>query len=65
MTVNDYEINYRSDICSEKFFNGKYELKDLYESEIYKRTPFKELRKKVKNDNVSITKLFLNNGLLQ
>lgn len=65
MTVNDYKINYRSDICSEKFFNGKYELKDLYESEIYKRTPFKELRKKVKNDNVSITKLLLNNGLLQ
>ena len=64
ITVNDYEISYRSDICNEKFFNGKYALKDLYESEIYKKSSFNELRNKIKKDNVSISKLFLNNGVL-
>lgn len=64
ITVNDYEISYRSDICNEKIFNGKYALKDLYESEIYKKSSFNELRNKIKKDNVSISKLFLNNGVL-
>lgn len=64
ITVNDYEISYRSDICNEKIFNGKYALKDLYESEIYKKSSFDELRNKIKKDKVSISKLFLNNGVL-
>lgn len=64
VTVNDYEIEYRNDICNEKFFVDKYNLKDLYEAEIYKRDSFTNLRKKIKNDKVLINKLYLNNGEL-
>ncbi len=64
VTVNDYEIEYRNDICNEKFFVDKYNLKDLYEAEMYKRDSFTNLRKKIKNDKVLINKLYLNNGEL-
>ncbi|CDE90668.1 unknown [Clostridium sp. CAG:389] len=64
LTVNDYEIVFRNDVCDEKFFNGKYEIKDLYEVGMYKKSPFIELREKIKKDGVEINKLFLNNGEL-
>lgn len=64
ITVNDYEIEYIKDICNEKFFGNKYNLKDLYEAEMYKKTPYEDLRKKIKADKVSISKVFLNNGEL-
>ena len=64
VTVNDYEIEYRNDICNEKFFVDKYNLKDLYEAEMYKRDSFTNLRKNIKNDKVLINKLYLNNGEL-
>lgn len=64
VTVNDYEIEYRNDICNGKFFVDKYNLKDLYEAEMYKRDSFTNLRKKIKNDKVLINKLYLNNGEL-
>lgn len=64
VTVNDYEIEYRNDICNEKFFVDKYNLKDLYEAEMYKRDSFTNLRKKIKSDKVLINKLYLNNGEL-
>lgn len=64
VTVNDYEIEYRNDICNEEFFVDKYNLKDLYEAEMYKRDSFTNLRKKIKNDKVLINKLYLNNGEL-
>ena len=35
LTVNDYEIVFRNDVCNEKFFNGIYEIKDLYEDGLY------------------------------
>lgn len=65
ITVNDYEINFNSEVCDEKFFDKKYDMKDLYEASIYKKSPFIDLRRKIKNDNVSISKLFLNNGELE
>ena len=64
LTVNDYEIVFRNDVCDKKFFNGKYEIKDLYEAGMYKKSPFIELREKIKKDGVKINKLFLNNGEL-
>lgn len=64
LTINDYEIVFRNDVCNEKFFNGKYEIKDLYEVGMYKKSPFIELREKIKKDGVEINKLFLNNGEL-
>ena len=62
LTVNDYEINFKNDICDEKFFSESYDLKDLYEAGMYKKSSFADLRKKIKNDKVCIKKLLLNNG---
>lgn len=62
LTVNDYEIDFKNDVCDEKFFGGGYDLKDLYEAGMYKKSPFVDLRKKIKNDKVCIKKLLLNNG---
>lgn len=62
LTVNDYEIDFKNDICDEKFFSKSYDLKDLYEAGIYKKSSFVDLRKKIKNDKVCIKKLLLNNG---
>ena len=64
ITINDYEIEYRNDICNEKYFGGKYSLKDLYEAEMYKKDTFANLREKIKKDKVKINKLYLNNGEL-
>lgn len=64
ITVNDYEIEYRNDICNEEFLSGKYNLKDLYEAEMYKKDSLTNLRKKMKNDKVLVNKLYLNNGEL-
>ena len=64
ITVNDYEIEYIKDICNENFFGNEYNLKDLYEAEMYKKTSYEDLRKKIKADKVSISKVFLNNGEL-
>lgn len=64
ITINDYEIEYRNDICNEKYFGGKYSLKDLYEGEMYKKDTFTNLREKIKKDKVRINKLYLNNGEL-
>ena len=62
LTVNDYEIDFKNDICDEKFFSESYDLKDLYEADMYKKSSFVDLRKKIKNDKVCIKKLLLNNG---
>ena len=62
LTVNDYEIDFKNDVCDEKFFGGGYDLKDLYEAGMYKKSSFADLRKKIKNDKVCIKKLLLNNG---
>lgn len=62
LTVNDYEIDFKNDVCDEKFFDGGYDLKDLYEAGMYKKSSFVDLRKKIKNDKVCIKKLLLNNG---
>lgn len=61
LTVNDYEIDFKNDVCDEKFFGGGYDLKDLYEAGMYKKSSFVDLRKKIKNDKVCIKKLLLNN----
>ena len=62
LTVNDYEIDFKNDVCDEKFFGESYDLKDLYEAGMYKKSSFADLRKKIKNDKVCIKKLLLNNG---
>ena len=64
LNINDYKIDFRDDEKQEQAINGKYYLKDLYESELYKKQPVKEIRKKTKIDKVIIKKLILNNGEL-
>ena len=61
--VNDYEIKFRDNINSdydcEKI--AKYKNKYIYESEIYKNQPTKNILKKIDADKVKITKLIANN----
>lgn len=64
LNINDYEIDYREDKKENKALNNRYNLKDLYESELYKKQRISEIRKKIKMDKVIIKKLILNNGEL-
>ena len=64
LCVNDYEIDFRDDRKSQKALNSKYSLKNLYESELYKKQRIDEIRNKIKFDKVVIKYLILNNGEL-
>lgn len=64
LNVNDYEIDFRDDNKNNKAFDNRFYLKDLYESDIYKKQSVSEIRKKIKMDKVIIKKLVLNNGEL-
>lgn len=64
LNINDYEIDFRDDKKSNNALNNKFYLKDLYESELYKKQNVSEIRKKIKIDKVIIKKLILNNGEL-
>lgn len=64
LNINDYEIDFRDDKKNNKAFNNHFYLKDLYESELYKKQKISEIRKKIKNDKLIIKKLILNNGEL-
>lgn len=64
LNVNDYEIDFRDDSKNNKAFDNKFYLKDLYESDLYKKQGVSEIRKKIKMDKVIIKKLVLNNGEL-
>lgn len=64
ISINNYEINYRDDkknLIEE--LNKRYCLKDIYESQLYKKQRINDIRKKIKNDKVIIEKLILNNGV--
>lgn len=64
MIINDYEIDFRDDKKNNKALNNKFYLKDLYESELYKKQRISEIKKKIKIDKVVIERLNLNNGKL-
>lgn len=64
LNINNYEIDFRNDKKENKALNNKYYLKDLYESELYKRQRISQIREKMKLDKVIIKKLILNNGEL-
>ena len=36
--------------------NKKYDLKDIYEAGLYKKSAFRDIRKKIQNNNVKIYK---------
>ena len=54
--IKDYEIKFNEDCCNEKFFNKKYDLKDIYEAGLYKKSAFRDIRKRLQNNNVKIYK---------
>lgn len=64
LNINNYEIDYRDDKKENKALSNKYYLKDLYESELYKKQRISQIREKLKMDKVIIKKLILNNGEL-
>lgn len=64
LNINDYEIDFRDDKKDNKALSNKFYLKDLYESELYKKQNISEIRNKIKIDKVIIKKLILNNGEL-
>ena len=64
LNINNYEIDFRDDKKDTKALNNKYFLKDIYESELYKKQRISEIKEKIKIDNVIIKKLILNNGEL-
>ena len=62
LVIYDYDLDYRYDKKEEQSLNDKYYLKDIYESEIYKKQPIKEIRTILKKDKVVINKLVFLNG---
>lgn len=64
LNINNYEIDYRDDKKENKALSNRYYLKDLYESELYKKQRISQIREKLKLDKVIIKKLILNNGEL-
>lgn len=64
ININDYEIDFRDDKKNNKALNNHFYLKDLYESELYKKQKISEIRKKIEIDKVIIKRLILNNGEL-
>lgn len=62
LNVNNYEIDFRDDIKENIDAVDSFYLKDIYESELYKREGFYSIRERLVRDNVIIKKLYLNNG---
>lgn len=64
LNINNYEIDFRNDKKNDKSLKNKFYLKDLYQSELYKKQRISEIKEKIKNDKVIIKSLILNNGEL-
>ena len=65
LMVNNYEIDFRDDIKSEENLLGdEFYLRDVYESRIYKKQTFSDIRNILKKDGVNIKKVYLSNSVL-
>ena len=64
LNINNYEIDFRDDKKSIQAYSNKYYLKDLYESELYKKQRLDSINSKIKADKVIVKKLILNHGEL-
>lgn len=64
LCINNYEINYKEELKDIKIESNKYFLRDIYESQFYKQRNIQNIRKRLKEDNVIINKLFLNNSII-
>lgn len=59
ININDYEIK------SSFVFNNKFYAKDIYESKIYKKTTFINIREEIKKSGLKIKELVGNNGIIK
>lgn len=64
LCINNYEINYKEELKDIKIESNKYFLRDIYESQFYKQRNIQNIRKRLKEDDVIINKLFLNNSII-
>ena len=61
--INDYEVDYKKELKEdERNKNNKYCLKDIYESELYRKQRVKNLKEKIRKDKVTIKKVYTNNS---
>lgn len=65
LIVNNYEIDFRDYIKSEENLLGdEFYLRDVYESRLYKKQTFSDIRNILKKDGVNIKKVYLSNSVL-
>ena len=65
LIVNNYEIDFRDDIKSEENLLGdEFYLRDVYESRLYKKQTFNDIRKALKRDGVKVKRVYLSNSVL-
>ena len=62
--ISDYEIDLRDDKKQDFMCNNFYLINELYESQIYKKETFRDLRNKLKIDNVNIHNLYSKNSII-
>ena len=61
LIINDYEISVKESLINE-IDRKEYYVKELYEAQIYDGIPYKDLMKKIKDDNVEVSALYGING---
>ena len=64
LNINNYEIDFREEnkgICA---YSGKFYLRDLYESKLYKKQGIDAILQEINRDKIVIKKLYLNNGTI-
>ena len=64
ININDYEIVFNNEEEFDYSKEGKYKVKEIYESKTYKNQPYSEIMKKIKRDKVEILALYGNNIVL-
>lgn len=65
LIVNNYEIDFRDDIKSEENLMGyEFYLRDVYESRLYKKQTFSNIRNALKKDGVRVKSVCLSNSVL-
>lgn len=59
ININNYEITYQNNLgfFEDVDLQNKYEKKDIYEAQIYKKQPIENIRRKLEQDKVQIVQL--------
>lgn len=62
VNINDYEIKFNNTEYFDMDFLAKYKIADVYETKLYKKTPYKNLMEILEKDKVEILMLQTNNS---